>query len=110
MSTNTGLAAQWNTTLQQGASFARTLRFDTDVSAVNFRAQMRHRHSSTQYVASFGFTQIDPKTVVMGMDPQITEQIPAGTYVFDVEMYTDLDAYVARIIEGRIRVTPEVTR
>lgn len=110
MSTNTGVAAQWDTVLQQGATFARTLQFDIDVSAVNFRAQMRRRHESTNYVASFGFTRIDDHTVVIGMDPNITEQIPAGDYVFDVEMYTASDAYVARILEGRIEVTPEVTR
>jgi hypothetical protein len=48
--------------------------------------------------------------VSINLTPAQTSLIPAGRHVYDIEAYTANDEFVMRLIEGSVKVTPEVTR
>ena len=71
---------------------------------------MRKHHTSTN---AYSFT-VDANTsgangiIIIGMDWETTRTIPSGRYVYDVEMVTS--NVVSRVLEGQVKVTPEVSR
>ena len=46
----------------------------------------------------------------MTLSNSVSKDITAGSYVYDLEIFTAGDALVKRIIQGKVRVTQEVTR
>ena len=102
--------AYWDLVVHQGASFTRTLEFETSIDDYEFRGQIRPSHESEDVLASFSFTKVDSNTLGMALIPGTTEQLPVGNAVYDVEAFTFGDAFVVRLFEGCVSVTPEVTR
>ena len=47
---------------------------------------------------------------VTGLSQLPDSAMAAGSYFYDLEIYTSGDAIVKRIIEGRVTLTQEVTR
>lgn len=103
-------AGRWDTEIQQGSTFARTLRFDVDVTGLQFRGQIRRDHAAAQVLGEYTFESVDPQTVVVSLSAAETAGLPPGRLVHDLEVFTAGDAYVVRVLEGKVRVTPEVTR
>jgi len=104
-------AGKWNTLIQQGSTFVRTLNFgQVDLSEWDFRGQIRRSHSDTNVLAEYQFEKISSSEVVIRLSAAATEAIPEGQWVHDIEVVSTVDAFVARVLEGRVRVTPEVTR
>ncbi len=103
-------AGRWDLVIQQGSTFARTLEFNTDVSGLSFRGQLRRDHASYVVLASFTFEPIDAHTVAVSLSAAETAALPAQRLVHDIEVFTTGDEHVVRLLEGRVRVTPEVTR
>lgn len=103
-------AARWDLLLQQGSSFRRTLSFDTDVSAVQFRGQIRRSHQDSTVLAEFLFEVINSTQLSISLTAAQTAALPAERLVHDIEAFAAGEVFVSRIIEGKIKVTPEVTR
>lgn len=103
--------------LDQGTTFNTSLNID-DVNGVPFdltnfvaSAQMRRSYYSANASATFiANTGIDPTLGVISLtlDSANTTNIKPGTYVYDVTL--ELDNEIVRVLEGRIFVSPGVTR
>lgn len=72
-------------------------------------SQIRRWYSSSNTAAVFT-TAINTATgsVILSLTANQTSAIPAGRYVYDVEISDGFDTL--RIVEGIITITPEVTR
>ena len=72
----------------------------------NFSSSTAVAFTATVYNASAG-------TIKLLLDASTTNAMKAGRYVYDVEMSfvdSDSNTIIERILEGRIVVTPSVTR
>jgi len=112
-------AATYDIRIDQGSDFSLgvTLKDDNnaalDLTSYSARAQLRPKRNSTTLTASFTCSLNSPPTdgyVSMEMSNAVTKLITAGTYYYDLEIYTANDGYVQRVLEGKARVTQEVTR
>jgi hypothetical protein len=103
-------AARWDVTVQQGSTWGRALNFgDASIANVEFRGQIRRDHDDSAALASFTFSK-SGNVLSVSLTAAQTTALPAERLVYDIEAYTALDAFVARLFEGRVTVTPEVTR
>tara|TARA_R100000030_G_scaffold57376_1_gene43227 strand:+ start:392 stop:727 length:336 start_codon:yes stop_codon:yes gene_type:complete len=105
-------------TIQQGASFAKTLTLkDSNNAVINvsgdtFSGQVRKLHSSTDIEATFTFdsaTNGSSGIVTWSLTPAQTRAMGTGKFVYDVE-WNKSSGDVVRLIEGVADTTPEVTR
>jgi hypothetical protein len=104
-------------TIEQGASFSKTLTLKDDnnvvinVSADTFRGQVRKHHSSTDIQATFTFTITDgPNGVVTwSLTDTQTSAMSSGKLLYDIE-WVQSSGTVTRILEGIVDSTPEITR
>lgn len=110
-------AGKYNITIEQGADFALsfTLKEDgsaKDLSSYSARAQMRTKKSSTDIAATFTCTVTNASEgkFTMKLSNATTKDLSAGTYFYDIELFTASDANVTRLLEGTATVTAEVTR
>jgi len=75
-------------------------------------SQLRKGHSSsTSYPFTAGLFGNDPATgrIILSMTAAQTSAIPAGRYVYDIEL-TSAAGKKSRVIEGMVTISPEVTR
>ena len=83
-----------------------------DLSDYSARAQMRTKKSSADIAATFTCTVTDASAgkFTMKLSNATTKDLSAGTYFYDIELFTASDANVTRLLEGTATVTAEVTR
>lgn len=112
-------AGTYDIIVDQGSDYALevTVKDDTstvsDLTGYSARSQMRDKKSSSTVTASFTCTIADDPTtgkIEMTLSNSVSKDIPAGSYYYDLEIYTDSDAVVKRILQGKVTVTQEVTR
>ena len=121
-------AATYNLFIDQGSDFAIDLVIKESGTAKNLsnysgRGQLRSSHTSTTIAgylkvtitnASAGSLKVElPNsnwTDSGGTTRDGSKDIAAGQYVYDVEIFTNSDAVVKRIIQGTATINPEVTR
>lgn len=108
-------AGKWDILIQQGSTFIRTLSFSNfDVSEFSFRGQIKKQHADRQPLATYTVTPTSNTEVDIYLSSQQSANLTPGTLVHDIEMYYQetpgTDSFVARIVEGKVKVTPEVTR
>ena len=112
-------AGTYDVIVDQGSDFALevTIKDDstnvTDLTGYSARAHIRPDKTSSTLTASFTCTVADDPTtgkVEMTLSNSVSKDITAGSYVYDLEIFTAGDALVKRIIQGKVRVTQEVTR
>ena len=102
-----------NFTVFKGDTFSRdfTIKGDDDflldLSSYNFRGQIRDNNSSM--VGSISFTALDSNTIHMGISSSDTSNMPIGTFIYDVEMFTQNDDMVIKIFRGTFTTLEEVT-
>lgn len=104
-------------TIQQGATFAKTLTIKDDsdnpidISTDSFRGQVRKKYTSTEIEATFTMAITDgPNGLVSwSLTPTETAAMGSGRWVYDIE-WVKADGNVVRILEGVADTTPEVTR
>jgi len=109
--------ASHDITIDQGASFAKTLTLKDDNDVVinitndTFRGQVRKHHSSTDIQATFTFTITDGTNGVVAWSLSATDSatMSSGRLVYDVE-WVKQDGTVTRILSGIADTTAEVTR
>ena len=104
-------------TIQQGATFAKTLTITDDadvainISNDSFRGQVRKQYSSTDTEAEFTFTITDGLNGIVQWSLTATETAAMGNgkFYYDIE-WVKADSTVVRLLEGIADTTPEVTR
>jgi hypothetical protein len=110
-------AANHDLVIDQGTSFALEVTIKEEgvaKSLVNYsaRAQMRLTKTNSSVAGSFTCTIPTPSNGVVKMEltPSTSSAIAAGSYFYDLEIYTASDLVVKRILEGKVTLTQEVTR
>lgn len=104
-------------TIQQGATFAKTITLTDDadvainISNDSFRGQVRKKHSSTETEAEFTFTISDGANGIVqwSLTDTQTAAMGNGKFYYDLE-WVKADGTVVRLLEGIADTTPEVTR
>jgi hypothetical protein len=103
--------------LEQGANFTTVIVLD-DVNGVAYdltgsvaKSQIKKSYYSSSNTADF-FVSITAPTrgiITLDLSSQITSNIAAGRYVYDV-LIKDSANTVTRILEGTVNVLPQVTK
>ena len=109
-------AGTYNFTVEQGTTFIRSLSLQENGSAMNLAgysvaSQMRSTHDSSTVVGtiSANVTNASAGQLTLSMTASATGGIEEGIYVYDVEITASSGA-VNRILQGRVTLTPQVTR
>ena len=110
-------AANHNLTIDQGSDFVIDLVISDEgvvknLTGYSARAQMRTTKRASAIAATFTCTVTDASagTVKVELPNATTSAISPGKYYYDLELYTASDAVVARLMQGTVILTPEVTR
>jgi hypothetical protein len=103
--------------IDQGSAFNATIpvlalnNFPLDLTLYSGRGQIRRNYSASTAV-NFTVEILEPETsgqVRISLTPTQTADMKAGRYVFDIEVYTENDNDVIRVIEGQVTINPRVT-
>ena len=121
-------AATYNLFIDQGSDFAVDLVIKESGTAKNLsnysgRGQLRSSHTSSTIAAYLKVTVTNAANGSLkvelpnstwtdsgGVSRDGSKDVTAGQYVYDVEIFTNSDAVVKRIIQGTATINPEVTR
>jgi len=110
-------AANHNLTIDQGSDFTIDLVVSEagvvkNLTGYSARAQMRSTKSATAIAATFTCTITNATGGVVKIElPNATSSaISPGKYYYDLELYTNSNVIVARLMQGTVILTPEVTR
>jgi 4-hydroxybenzoate polyprenyltransferase len=111
-------AGTYDLVVEQGSTFNRTVTVQEnsvakDLSGFIARAQIRKTYKSVAVLATIGVTITDAANgvVTLIMTAAVTAALKTGNAVWDMEI-DDQNAtpLVTRILEGKVRITSEVTR
>lgn len=118
------MSATVNLSIDQGTSFSRVLTIKDDqvvpvaidLTGYTFSSQARVAYATATPAFSFVFTIRDQVAltgqVEMTLAPSVTSALvltAAKAYLYDVEMVSP-SGEVTRLFEGKVTITPEVTR
>jgi hypothetical protein len=103
--------------IDQGSAYNATLPVLTlnnlplDLTTYSGRGQIRRNYKATLAVNFLVQIYGDPEDglVRISLTPAQTSCMKAGRYVFDIEVYTENDNDVIRVIEGQVTITPRAT-
>lgn len=109
-------AGKFNITIEQGATFSKTLTLKDehgapiDLTGKTFRSQVRKRPTDVNPAATFSFTVISAVqgTVRWQLTATQTAAIVAEPHYYDIEMVDG--STVTRLMEGTAFINFEVTR
>lgn len=108
------MATKLNLTVDQGSDFATSFVVSDDngnpldLSTYTLASQMRKTYTSASSY-SFTVTANSSGIVVITLGANTSKSIPAGRYVYDVDLTSSSNA-VSRAVEGFVTITPAVTR
>lgn len=110
-------AAQYDLVIDQGSDFEISIAIEEDGSPMdlsnhNARAIIRSSYDAEQPSAGFVVSK-SGSTVTIKLAHTSTKNLTRGTYVYDVEIYEGTigsETSVTRILQGKAKVTPEVTK
>jgi hypothetical protein len=114
-------ASIYNIICEQGATLERNLTFRDGngllVNLTGFSAQMQVRPTVTSSTVTLELSTLNNRIVLGGQAGTITLNVPAtttatlapGDFVYDLEL-TSPNGVVRRLVEGKFKVKPEVTR
>ena len=121
-------AATYNLFIDQGSDFAVDLVIKENGSAMDLtnysgRGQLRSTHESTTIAAYLKVTKTNPTGGALKVElpngnwtdsdnnARIgSKDVAAGQYVYDIEIFTNAEGVVKRIMMGTATINPEVTR
>ncbi len=116
------MAADYDFTIDQGTSFSLPFEYlegasPGDLTGAKIQAQLRSSARSPTKVADWNtlngkfVIDIDPMTgkFHLGLTPADTRALPAGIFVYDIELER-VDGTVTRLLQGRVKISAEVTR
>jgi len=109
-------AGTYNFTIEQGATFTRLLTLKENDSVMNLTgysaaSQMRLSHDTNTVAGTItaNVTNASAGQVTLSMTSSATGAVEEGIYVYDVEITAPSEA-VTRILQGKVTLTPQVTR
>lgn len=110
------MAQKFNLIIDQGSTFKASITvFDLnntnfDITPYSIRGQIREYYDSANSVVNFTTAKANAQLGIFTIEltANQTSVIESGDYVYDVEI--DDTVNVFRIVEGYVKVTPEVTR
>ena len=113
-------AGTLNFTIEQGATFNLLLTWEIDGTPVNItnwtaRLAARVDVEDSEVILSLTTTNGgitlggEAGTISLNQTATQTALLPAGTYVYDLELISAVGA-VTRLVQGELNVSPEVTR
>ena len=110
------MATIQNLTVDQDADFTQTLTIKdstgtvVDISGQTITSKIRKTHlSTTSYSFTTALVSATDGTCSITMTDTVTASLTEGRYVWDLTT-TDSGGLITRRIEGRVTVTPSVTR
>lgn len=107
-------AGKWNFTIQQGSTFSHNIVFTNfDISEYEFRGMIRRLHTDRVALATLNIEIIANNEIECNLTHIQTAAMPAEQLVYDIEMFyssANTVLWVSRILEGKVRVTAEVTK
>lgn len=110
------MATEDNLYIDQGTHYIKTITVvDGDGNIIDLtgyvvKSQMRKYYKSTSgYTFQSGIFSLEEGKIYIGMDKDETGAIPAGRYLYDIEI-TSPFGEKTRVLEGVVTVTPEITR
>jgi len=113
------MAVYANLTVDQGSDFNADISVENetgsiDISNYTYRGQIRKTYSSSTAVDFYTSTNSPASgQLLISLTSAQTSAMKAGRYVYDVEIsFVDSngDTIIERILEGKIQVTPSVTK
>lgn len=116
--------------IEQGANFYKLLTLQDatgaaiDLTGYTFAGQIRRKADSGAVLLAFTFTILNQttnrgqleltltalQTATLPDQPQPTADRIASTFAYDIEMTRTSDGFVARLLEGKVTLSPEVTQ
>ena len=109
-------AGKYDFTLEQGTTFSREITVQDSGSAMNLtgytpRMQMRPTHDSSTIALTFtaSVSNASQGKIQLSATDSATAAVEEGIYVYDLEIESSSSG-VTRLMEGKVTVTPEVTR
>ena len=110
------MATIQNLTVDQDADFTQTLTIKdstgtvVDISGQTITSKIRKTHlSTTSYSFTTALVSATDGTCSITMTDTVTASLTEGRYVWDLTT-TDSGGLITRRIEGRVTITPSVTR
>ena len=115
------MAGIYDVIIEQGATFSMRMTYRdsadaiVDLTGYTARMQVRPYHSSSKIILERSTAN---QTITLGgllgtilvqATSVVTAALAAGTGVYDLELYSPIGTTV-RLIEGRVTISPEVTR
>lgn len=113
------MSGRYDFTIKQGSTFSMSVNWKTksgDVDLAGYRGRMQIRYNNINGDVACdlntenGGVQIDVfnNQIIIFISAELTSKIDVIPCVYDLEMVDD--DYVDRILEGRIKISGEVTR
>ena len=111
-------ASVYDIVLEQGTTYSLTVllkkpnKIPFDLTGYIGRSQIRKNYAATEVLATFSVAIASPQKegkVVMSLTDEQTSAIPIVTAVYDLELESPTGE-VTRVIQGKVTVSPEVTR
>lgn len=116
-------AGSYNIVCDQGATFGLSLTYEDATGAVinltNYTARMQVRAKTNSPTTILSLTSAAgggitlggaAGTIVISISATSTAALDPGDYVYDLELVHTSTSAVTRLIQGRFRVSGEVTR
>lgn len=114
-------AAKYDLEIDQGSSFSIAVTVSDEGGARNLsaytpRAQMRPAVDSPdadKVDFTFDVTSMASGIVVMQLAHDVSSEMQAGAYVYDLEIFTGTtgqETSVTRLMQGNVIINPEVTK
>jgi hypothetical protein len=109
------MSAKSNIVIEQGATFSTQITLtDANGAVMNLashtaNSEIRRWYTSSNSVPFDVAINAAAGTITLSMTPDVTVNIAAGRYVYDVRMVTPANN-VLRVVEGIATVSPSVTR
>ena len=110
-------AARYDLVIDQGSDFALEFTVSESGTVKNLtgysaRAQLRPTKSSTTLTATFTCNIPTPTNgkILMSLSNSVTNAIAAGTYQYDLEIFTTSDTVVQKLLHGSVTLNQGVTR
>ena len=110
------MSGKYNIVAEQGATFNLNFRVETDgvpwnLTSYTFAMQVRRSTSSnTTLLNVTSATMTSLGHVSVSISAATMTDVPAGRWVYDIELTAGPGGEVTRILEGRFIVTAEVTQ
>lgn len=111
------MATVSNLFVDQGSDYSNIITIASstgsalDLSSFTVASQMRKSYgSSTHYDFVATVHDADNGKIRLQMTAANTSLIPAGRYLYDIEITNTISGSKTRVLEGTVIVTPEITK